>query len=80
MSTTWAPVSCTIGLEISPVNAPLGSQWTFCAPIRMSPRRATAAAAGARETAGGKNHKLRPGAGAVTARNRSMNARAAAGA
>ena len=36
--TTRAPASCTIGMEISPVNAPLGSQCTFCAPTRMSGR------------------------------------------
>ena len=38
-----------------------------------------ASATAARETAGGKNQRLRSGAGAVSARKRSVKARAAAG-
>ena len=35
MMTCVQPASRSIGAEISPVNAPFGSQWRFCAPSLM---------------------------------------------
>ena len=77
--TARAPASFAIETLSSPVNAPLGSQYTFWAPTRMPGSRATRCATLWMDTAGGKNHSSLPDSCWYPSRKRSRKLPASGG-
>ena len=66
------PSSRSIGIAISPVNAPESASWTFWAAIRTGERRVRSAAA-ARAVAGGQITSSTPSSSPIAPRKRSRN-------
>ncbi len=78
-TSTWvAPASAAMAAEISPVNAPLSSQWMFCTP-RLTPTRPRRHSwATLRDAAGGKT-RIETASGPARGSKRSKNARVSEG-